>query len=107
MDEVLFNVIPGFEDEFTSSSFAEPEVHLRIQKRNAKKAITIIEGLDKDTCKLALKVLRKKLNVNGALKVDSDDNIVLQLQGDQRSSVREYLLTNKITSSDYIHMHGY
>lgn len=104
MEEAIFNnVFDHFEEEETDF----PVVHLRIQKRNAKKTITIIEGLDQTICKTLIKDIRKRFNTNGTLKKDDEDNSVLQIQGDKRLEIKDYLVTQSITAKEKIFLHGY
>lgn len=104
MEELVFNtVLNAFDEEETEC----PIVHLRIQKRNARKAITIVEGLERDICKRILKDIRKTFNTNGALKIDDEGNFILQIQGDKRIEMKEYLLEQDLTGKEYIHLHGY
>jgi translation initiation factor 1 len=90
-------------DEIKSST-----VHIRIQQRNGRKCITTIQGIEKELGhNRILKALRKKLAANGTVIHDPDLGDVLQLQGDQRKEVNEFLIYNKIYKSSDIHVHGF
>lgn len=104
MEDILFQ--ESF-NPFEDTTLDVPIVHLRIQKRTVRKSITIVEGLDKSICKVVLKEFRKRFNTNGALKVDNDDLYVLQIQGDKRKEISDYLIEKEITDEDHIHIHGY
>ena len=88
--------------------FNQP-IHLRIQKRNGRKSITIIEGLldlldnniQLPSSKQILKTFKKNLSCNGSIK-DS----VYQLSGDQRMNIRSFLIHQLKIESDTIHIHG-
>jgi translation initiation factor SUI1 len=82
-------------------------IHLHIQSQG-KRHLTIVEGLDDDLdLKRICKSMMKMFSCNG--KVDEEKNI-LQLQGDQRQNVKEWLLQNEILSKgdlDRLVIHGY
>merc|ERR1711974_75824 len=86
----------------------EQLVHIRIQKRNGRKSITTIQGLadDLDTGKL-LKAFRKEFNCNGTLHHDEEMGDVIQLQGDQRENVANFLIEEEICKKNGIKIHGF
>lgn len=80
------------------------KVHIAVQKRNAKKYITSVEGLPSDIDKKEL--LRKwkiKYSCNGSYDIKEDK---LQLTGDQRENIIKHLIDNNITSNENIEVHG-
>lgn len=78
-------------------------VHIRIQVRNARKFITIVEGLADDLdVKRICKALTRKYNCNGSVVQGG----VIQLSGDQRHNVRSFLLTEEICNEEQIIVHG-
>ena len=83
-------------------------VHIRIQQRNAKKTITTIEGLDSSIdIKKLMKYIKKKFNCNGSI-IKTEDNIdIIQLQGDQRDNMKNFLIKENIISKDFIKVHGF
>jgi translation initiation factor 1 len=78
----------GDEDEVSQG-----DIHIRLQQRSGKKALTTVEGIsaDVDTKKL-LKALRKTLACNGCVVEHKEYGEVLQFQGDQRYAVCEFLV---------------
>ena len=72
---------------------AQEYIHIRIQQRNGRKTLTTIQGLPRrfDQKKI-LKVIKKKFACNGTIVEDSDLGEVIQLQGDQRKAIHEFLL---------------
>ncbi len=82
-------------------------IHIRIQTQG-KRSLTVVEGLDKDLdLKRICKSMRKMFSSNG--NVD-EKNHIIQLQGDQRQQVKEWLLQNEVlTKSDLerVVVHGY
>lgn len=87
-------------------------VHLRLQQRNGRKCITIVEGLKEDE-KLKLKnltkIFRKSFNCSATVingKKDEGDKII-QLSGDKRVDIKNYLIKHKIVNEIQIKTHGY
>lgn len=82
-------------------------VHIRIQQRTGKKVITIIQGLD---AKIPRKDLIKKFKTmyacGGHIANDKEFGEVIQLTGDQRFKVRDYMVNNNIVDSDKVEIHG-
>jgi len=71
-------------------------IHIRIQQRNGRKTLTTVQGLPKKfDQKKILKVIKKKFACNGTIVVDSEMGEVIQLQGDQRKDVQEFLTDKK------------
>jgi translation initiation factor 1 len=89
------------------STVMKSNIHVRVQTQG-KRHLTIVEGLDEDLdLKRICKAMRKMFSCNG--KVDEDEHI-LQLQGDQRQNVKEWLLQNEILTKsnlDRLVLHGY
>lgn len=102
MNNLIFNNIQDFDDVITS-----PIIHIRIQMRNARKCITLTEGLLENQAKDMIKYLKKYLSTNGTIKIDDDDNIIVQLNGDKRQDIKKYLLDNEITDNRNIYIHGF
>jgi len=84
------------------------QVHLRVQQRNGRKCITTVQGLsDTLDLKKLLKQFKKTFNCNGSLQPDRDtDGTVVQMSGDQRRGVHDFLVKEGITSEDDIVLHG-
>ncbi|KAJ8662142.1 translation initiation factor SUI1 [Lichtheimia ornata] len=76
-------------------------------QRNGRKAWTIVQGLQKqfDSDRI-LRVLKKQLACNGKL-VDDGLGQVVQLSGDQRAKVAEFLIKEGIANKEDIHIHGF
>ncbi|KAL1586131.1 hypothetical protein WHR41_04830 [Cladosporium halotolerans] len=71
-------------------------IHIRIQQRNGRKTLTTVQGLPKKfDQKKILKVIKKKFACNGTIVADSEMGEVIQLQGDQRKDVQEFLTDKK------------
>jgi len=92
------------------------DIHIRIQKRNGKKSWTFIENVDclkKDDDKFLNKLkksLSKKFNCSVTLKTSNKlgkEIKVMQLQGDHRREIKQFLIESKFCKEKNIHMHGF
>lgn len=81
--------------------------HVRLQQRNGRKSLTIIQGLSKklDIEKIT-KSLKKEFCCNGCILNDSHLGKVIQLQGDQRENVIKFFLEQTIVSKKFVKIHG-
>ena len=82
------------------------DIHLRIQQRNGKKCITIVENLDKiDSSKEFMtkisKSFKEKFHCASTIK-----DTVIQLSGDHRDGIKKLLLSEKYVTEDQIKIHG-
>lgn len=93
------------------TNFQKPKLHIRIQKRNGKKCITTVAGFEEDLdVKRICKAMRKQFSCNGNVIDDEENGEVMQLQGDQRDNVKQWLMDNEIfekNDADRIVVHGY
>mgnify|MGYP001973826101 FL=1 len=55
---------------------------------------------------MILKECKKKFNCNGTIVDDPDLGQIIQLQGDQRKVVAQFLIDEKIAKKDVIKIHG-
>jgi len=83
-------------------------VHIRIQQRNGKKCLTLVQGLpEKLNLKKVLQFFKHKFCCNGTIVDDEKSGQkILQMQGDQRVSVADFLESEKIVPKDQIKVHG-
>jgi translation initiation factor 1 len=83
-------------DEESGDTKGKDYIHIRIQQRNGRKTLTTVQGLPKKfDQKKILKVIKKKFACNGTIVVDTEMGEVIQLQGDQRKDVQEFLTHKK------------
>ena len=82
--------------------------YIRIQQRNGRKSITTVQGLATDlNLKLILKTWKKSFTCNGAIVEDEEHGKIIQLQGDQRTNVRDFLVNEEINRKEDIVVHGF
>lgn len=87
---------------------SEEKVHVRVQQRNGRKCITTVAGLADDLdIKRICKAFKKNFSCNGAVQKDEDVGEVIQLSGDQRTNVKDFLVDQEICHSENIVLHGF
>jgi len=83
------------------------KVHIRVQQRNRRKCILTVQGLDDDLdLKKICKALRKNLQCNGNVTKDKKYGDILQLQGDHREAVKQFLIDQEIVMPNQLMVHG-
>jgi translation initiation factor 1 len=82
-------------------------IHIRTQQRNGRKSLTTVQGVNpKINKKTILKACKKKFNCNGTIVENVELGDIIQLQGDQRKVVAQFLIDEKIAKKDVIKVHG-
>ena len=67
-------------------------IHIRIQQRNGRKTLTTVQGItDKFDLKKLVRSFKKEFACNGTVIEHLEYGEVIQLQGDQRNNVCEFL----------------
>jgi len=101
------NIIPELEED-TDRPIST--IHIRHQQRNGKKCITLIEGLATDLdLKKIVRAMKKTFQTSGAIIDTEDHGKVIQLSGDQRKTVQNFLVKYKVWESPDppIKIHGF
>ena len=85
------------------------EIHIRVKKRNGRKCITTMEGLnvldqDPRLWEKLFRYFKKTLCCNG--KLDKDNKSML-LSGDQREKIKKYLVEKNLCKETDIKIHGF
>ena len=95
----------AFQSEHESSQSA---VHIRLRQRTGRKFWTTADGLatDLDLHKI-LKMFRKMHRCGGTIIDDDEHGKVIQLQGDHRDQLKEFLIFFNIAKEDEITKHGF
>ncbi|KAG5184416.1 eukaryotic translation initiation factor 1-SUI1 [Tribonema minus] len=99
-------------DPFAESSSQERagagKVHVRVQQRSGRKCITTVEGMAEDLdLKRILKAMKKNFSCNGAIVKDKDEGEVIQLSGDQRTNINDFLYGMEICVPGQVVLHGF
>ncbi|KAJ8442986.1 hypothetical protein Cgig2_019559 [Carnegiea gigantea] len=103
--------IPAAIDTFAEAQVSEAlgtkeYVHIRIQQRNGKKSLTTVQGLKKSySYDKILKDLKKEFYCNGNVVQDKELGKVIQLQGNQRKNVANFLMQAGSAKKDHIKIH--
>jgi translation initiation factor 1 len=99
-----FNIL----DELSGLSGLSQSVNIRVQQRNARKCITTCQGLENDLdLKKILKHVKKKFSCNGVVAKTDDGFEIIQLQGDVRKQLAEFLIFEKICGKTDVKIHGF
>lgn len=94
------------------------EIHIKVQQRNGKKCWTLIEGIeqirDKNISvdiflKNVLTDLKDKFNCGGSImKKTNNANITsIQLNGDHREELKEYIIKKYDLKAHQLKVHGF
>jgi translation initiation factor 1 len=103
-----FDKKDAFAEAYIDSGGQAEKVHIRLQQRNRRKCILTITGLAEDLdLKRICKALKKGFRCNGAVVKDDDWGEVIQLQGDHRQGVVQFLTEQEICAKDLIVVHGF
>ncbi|KAI8147461.1 putative translation initiation factor SUI1 [Fennellomyces sp. T-0311] len=99
---------PFAEVEEENSPKETNHIHLRIQQRNGRKTLTTFQGLPSQyDNKKILKVFKKEFACNGTIVDDDELGSIIQLSGDQRQKIAEFLVKEQIVKKSEIKIHGF
>ncbi|KAJ7555494.1 hypothetical protein O6H91_05G041200 [Diphasiastrum complanatum] len=93
-----------------SGAGSKDYVHVRVQQRNGRKSLTTVQGLKKTfNYNKILKVSKfyKGFCCNGTVVQNLELGQVIQLQGDQRKNVSDFLVQAGVVKKDLIKIHGF
>nr|XP_034354618.1 eukaryotic translation initiation factor 1-like [Arvicanthis niloticus] len=82
----------------------EDYIHIRIQQRNDRKTLTTAQGIGEDyNKKKIMKAFKKKFACSGTAEYGE----VIQLQGDQRKNICQFLIEIGLAEDDQPMVHGF
>ncbi|CRG97063.1 translation initiation factor SUI1, putative [Plasmodium relictum] len=106
----------GINDPFTNENIVDKGngksnttnlIHIRNQQRNGRKSVTTVQGLGKAyDLKKMVRALKKEFNCNGTIIEDIEHGSIIQLQGDKRNNVKDFLIREGICAVEHIRIHG-
>lgn len=105
--------IPAAFDPFADAEKADAPgakeyVHIRIQQRNGKKCLTTVQGIKGNySYDKILKDVKKQFCCNGNVVQDKLMGKIIQLQGDQRKNVSQFLVQAGIVPKEQVKIHGF
>lgn len=83
-------------------------VHIRIQQRNGRKTLTTVQGLSAlFDLKKIIRACKKEFACNGCVVEHPEYGEVLQLQGDQRELIAQFLVKCDIIKKAQVKVHGF
>lgn len=83
-------------------------VHIRIQQRNGRKTLTTVQGLSAAfDLKKIVRACKKEFACNGTVVEHPEYGEVLQMQGDQRELIAQFLVKCDIFKKAQIKVHGF
>ena len=78
-------------------------VHIRIQQRNGRKTLTTVQGItEKFDKKKLVRAFKKEFACNGTVVEHDEYGEVIQLQGDQRNNVCQFLIKIGIVKEEQL-----
>merc|ERR1719326_1009495 len=115
MDDIRFDAADGFADKEGTGG----KVHIRVQQRNGRKSWTTVQGIP-DKVKLPksgkvfpvdfdklLRALKKIFQTNGTLIADAEHGKILQMQGDLRKDIAQFLIVETmLVTKEQVMVHG-
>ena len=90
--------------------YERAHVNVSFQQRNGRCKITQIFGLPSDRVnfKKLVKQMKKQFQSNGTIKNDEEKGMVIQMAGDKREEIAEYIVKLNIgVGKDQITIQGY
>nr|CAD7610471.1 unnamed protein product [Timema genevievae] len=83
-------------------------VHIRIQQRNGRKTLTTVQGLASEyDLKKIVRACKKEFACNGTVIEHPEYGEVLQLQGDQRENICQWLTKAGLAKPEQLKVHGF
>ncbi|XP_022648624.1 eukaryotic translation initiation factor 1-like [Varroa jacobsoni] len=83
-------------------------IHIRIQQRNGRKTLTTVQGIAEDFDKKKIvRACKKDFACNGTVVEHPEYGEVLQLQGDQRNNIYQFLTKVGIAKPEQLKVHGF
>uniref|UniRef100_A0A8C6GEE0 SUI1 domain-containing protein n=1 Tax=Mus spicilegus TaxID=10103 RepID=A0A8C6GEE0_MUSSI len=84
-------------------------IHVRIQQKNGRKTLTTtVQGIADDYNKKKLvRAFKKKFACNGTVIEHPEYGEVIQLQGDQRKNICQFLIEIGLAKDDQLKVHGF
>ena len=113
------DLVIGGKDEFESGTKVDKDagqrkkvtsniVHLHFQQRTTRKCWTIVQGLPEDLdFKKIVRHFKKAFVCNGSIAESEEQGTIIQLQGDHRRQIHQFLCEEGMANKETIKIHGY
>ncbi|KAI6177754.1 hypothetical protein M3Y97_00942300 [Aphelenchoides bicaudatus] len=83
-------------------------IHIRIQQRTGRKTITTVQGIDPAyALDRILRYMKKEYSCNGTIVNHKEYGEVIQMTGDQRQHVKDFLCKVGIAKEENCKVHGF
>eukprot|EP00009_Paramoeba_aestuarina_P009129 CAMPEP_0201520970 /NCGR_PEP_ID=MMETSP0161_2-20130828/13590_1 /ASSEMBLY_ACC=CAM_ASM_000251 /TAXON_ID=180227 /ORGANISM="Neoparamoeba aestuarina, Strain SoJaBio B1-5/56/2" /LENGTH=112 /DNA_ID=CAMNT_0047919505 /DNA_START=68 /DNA_END=406 /DNA_ORIENTATION=+ len=103
-----FDPFAEAEEDELGTTKKQNYIHIRIQQRNGRKTLTTIQGLPQSlSFKKLVQTFKKDFCCNGTIVDDQELGKVIQLQGDQRKNVADFLVNEGICKKSSVKVHGF
>jgi len=107
VDTNFFDVSKSLLDNPEKPIINKP-IHITIKQRTQRKCYTLVHGIPDDIdLPLVLKAWKNKFNCAGAVKKEKDGEEFIELFGDHREEVKEFLIYEGIGYKDNVVVHGF
>ncbi|ELU11301.1 hypothetical protein CAPTEDRAFT_160473 [Capitella teleta] len=101
-------ILDPFSEEEKGVAGTDGYVHIRIQQRNGRKTLTTVQGIKPEfDLKKIVKVAKKEFACNGTVVEHPEYGEVIQLQGDQRQLISNFLKEVGLATTESIKVHGF
>jgi translation initiation factor 1 len=98
-------MLTNFEDELEEK--LTERITIRSYQRNGRKSTTIVYGLATDLdLKKILRHFKKSFQCNGTINTDNDFGQVIQVSGDQKQNIINFLVNEEICKREDIIVKG-
>ena len=102
------NPQPVLTDTYLRGMPAKRCEHQLIHKSDCRKTLTTVQGIADDYDKKKLvKAFKKKFACNGTVIEHPEYGEVIQLQGDQRKNICQFLVEIGLAKDDQLKVHGF
>lgn len=83
-------------------------IHIRVQQRSGRKTLTTVQGISDDYDKKKIvKACKKEFACNGTVVDHPEYGEVIQLQGDQRNKICEFITNIGLAKPEQLKLHGF
>ncbi|KAI9501189.1 Eukaryotic translation initiation factor 1b [Coemansia spiralis] len=103
-----FGTVDPFDNDADEKEPVVDHIHIRIQQRNGRKTVTTMQGLpEMFDHKKMVKYFKNAFGCIGTVVNDPQHGSIIQLSGDQRIKLRDFLLDEQIARNEHIKVHGF
>ena len=106
--DIAYEIESENDDDIEESQVEDQVVQIMIEKRCAKKSLTIVQGLSAEhDLKNIVKMAKKKFACNGTVKEHFLYGVIIELQGDQRAEICKLLIQQGLVVREQLKVHDF